>query len=80
MASDELRLLVTVPENHYPGALPQLRRHKESFSSVPTALRPSRPLQHWVFHQAEKELTTLPVPRYGSGHRKRWFKNPIHTS
>jgi len=26
-----------------------------------------------------KELTTLPVLRYGSGHRKRWFKNPIHT-
>ena len=23
-------------------------------------------------------LTTLPVLRYGSGHRKRWFKNPIH--
>ena len=46
------------------------QRHKEPFAHLPTALRPSRPVQQWVFHQAEKELTTLPVLRYGSGHRK----------
>ena len=33
-------------------------------------LRPSRPVQRWIFRQAEKELTTLPVLRYGSVHRK----------
>src|SRR4030095_16224823 len=31
-------------------------------------------------HPAEKELTPLPVPGYGFGHRKRWFKNPIHAT
>lgn len=25
----------------------------------------------------KKDLTSLSVLRYGSGHRKRWFKNPI---
>ena len=54
------------------------RLHKEPFAHLPTALRPSRLVQQWVFYQAEKELTSLPVLRYGSGHRKRWFKNPIH--
>ena len=54
------------------------RRHKGPFAHLPTALRPSRLVQQWVFYQAEKELTSLPVLRYGSGHRKRWFKNPIH--
>jgi hypothetical protein len=28
----------------------------------------------WVFHQAEKQLTSLPVLRYDSGRRKRGFK------
>ena len=41
---------------------------------------PSRPKQHWDFDPAEKELTPLPVPGYGFGHRKRWFKNPIHAT
>jgi len=36
-------------------------------------------VQQWVFRQAEKELTSLAVLRYGSDHRKRWFKNPIHS-
>ena len=36
--------------------------------------------QHWDFHPAEKELTPLPVPGYGFGRRKRWFKNPIHAT
>jgi hypothetical protein len=53
------------------------RRHKESFARVPTALRPSRPIQQWVTHQAEKELTSLLVLRYGS-ENKIWFKIPIH--
>src|SRR5262249_17338909 len=26
----------------------------------------------------KQKLTILPVLRYGCGHRKRWFKNPIH--
>jgi hypothetical protein len=56
------------------------RRPKEPFARLPTALRPSRPVKHWVFHQPEKELTPLPVLRYGSGHRKKWFKNPIHAT
>jgi len=36
------------------------RRHIEPFGCLPTALRPSRPVQPWVFHQAEKELTASP--------------------
>jgi len=56
MASDELRLLVGVPETIAGGALPQLRRHRESFAHLATALRPTRPVQQWVFHQAEREL------------------------
>jgi hypothetical protein len=56
------------------------RRPKEPFARLPIALRPSRPVKHWVFHQPEKELTPLPVLRYGSGHRKRWFKNPIRAT
>ena len=38
-----------------------------------------RLVQQWVFYQAEKKLTSLPVLRYHSGHRKRWFKNPIQS-
>jgi hypothetical protein len=41
---------------------------------------PSRPKQHWDFDPAEKELTPLPVPGYGFGYRKRWFKNPIRAT
>ena len=40
-------------------------RHKAPLAHLPTALRPSRPVQQWVFYQAEKELTSLPVVRYG---------------
>jgi hypothetical protein len=31
----------------------------------------SRPVQLWVFHQAENGLTTLPVLRYRFNHRNR---------
>ena len=54
------------------------RRDKGPLARVPTALRPSRPVQHRVFHQAEKQLTPLPVLRYGFAHRKGHLKNPIH--
>src|SRR5215467_4473428 len=74
MASDELHLVVGVPETMARGALPQLWRHRESFAHLATALRPSRPVQQWIFHQAEKELTTLPGLRYSSGHRKGRLK------
>src|SRR5262249_11032169 len=47
------------------------RRDKGPLARLPTALRPSGSVQQWIFHQAEQELTTLPVLRYGSGHRKR---------
>jgi Patatin-like phospholipase len=50
------------------------RRHKEPLAHLPTALRPSRPGQQWIFHQAEEELTSLPVVRYSSGHRKGRLK------
>jgi hypothetical protein len=30
--------------------------------------------QQWIFHQAEKELTTLPGLRYSSGHKKGRLK------
>src|SRR5262245_22638803 len=33
-----------------------------------------RPVQQWIFHQAEQELTTLPGLRYSSGHRKGRLK------
>ena len=56
------------------------RRPQEPFARLPTAPYPSRPVKHWVFHQPEKELTPLPVLRYGSDHRKKWFKNPIHAT
>src|SRR5262249_4092930 len=44
--------------------------------------RPSGPVQQWIFHQAEQELTTLPGLRYSFGHRKGrlkilFVKNPI---
>src|SRR5262249_3993645 len=45
-----------------------------AFACLPTALRPSGPIQHWIFHQAEQELTTLPGLRYSSGHRKGRLK------
>jgi len=54
--------------------------HKEPFARVRPPRRPSRPKQHWDFDPAEKELTPLPVLRYGFGHRKRWFKNPIRAT
>src|SRR5215467_536503 len=50
------------------------RLHKKPFACLPTALRPSGPVQQWIFHQAEQELTTLPGLRYSSGHRKGRLK------
>ena len=50
------------------------RLHKKPFACLPTALRPSGPVQQWIFHQAEQELTTLPRLRYSSGHRKGRLK------
>src|SRR5262245_65734039 len=50
------------------------RLHKKPFACLPTALRPSGPVQQWIFHQAEKELTTLSGLRYSSGHRKGRLK------
>jgi hypothetical protein len=38
------------------------------------SFQPSRQVQRSVFHQAEKELTSLPVLRYHSGHRKGRLK------
>jgi hypothetical protein len=52
---------------------PTERLHKKPFA----VLRPSGPVQQWIFHQAEMGLTTLPVLRY-RGPEKRWFKFPIH--
>src|SRR5215470_16112939 len=45
----------------------------EPFPCLPTALRAAR-YKHRVFHQAERELTPLPVLRYGFGHRKGRLK------
>src|SRR5262245_52453205 len=50
------------------------RLHKKPFACLPTALRPSGPVQQWIFHQAEQKLTTLPGLRYSSGHRKGRLK------
>ena len=56
------------------------RLHKKPFACLPTALRPSGPVQQWIFHQAEKEFTTLPGLRYSSGHIKGRFQILIHFS
>src|SRR5262245_53222780 len=50
------------------------RLHKKPFARLPTTLRPSGPVQQWIFHQAEQELTTLPGLRYGFAHRKGRLK------
>ncbi len=43
----------------------------------PTAA-PLKPTENiWGFHQAERKLTVLPVPRYCSGQEKKWFEFPI---
>src|SRR5262249_22123889 len=55
------------------------RRDRKRFARLPTAHRPSRRGTTAGFHQAEKQLTFLPVLRYGSSNRKRAFKNPIHS-
>jgi hypothetical protein len=34
------------------------RHHKEPLAHLPTALRPSGPVQQWIFHQAEKGIDT----------------------
>src|SRR5262245_19231177 len=53
------------------------RLHKKPFACLPIALRPSGPVQQWIFHQAEMGLTTLPGWRYSSDQKKRLFKFPI---
>src|SRR5215813_8574309 len=56
---------------------PTERLHKKPFA----VLRPSGPVQQWIFHQTEKELTTLPGLRYSSGRRKgrlKFLSIPIH--
>jgi hypothetical protein len=35
------------------------RRPKEPFARLPTALQPSRPVKHWVFHQPDKEMNVF---------------------
>src|SRR5215510_7465980 len=50
------------------------RPHKKPFACLPTALRPSGPVQQRIFHQGEKELTSLAARRYNSGHRKGRLK------
>ena len=40
------------------------------FARVPTALWPRCPAQEWAFLKHQRELTTLPVLRYSSGHRE----------
>src|SRR5262245_58271240 len=50
------------------------RCDKEPFTPISTAFQPLRPLQPWLFHQAETKLTTLPVLRYSSGHKKGRLK------
>lgn len=53
------------------------RRDPEIFCAL-TDRSPAEPtLKEWVFHQAEKRLTILPVLRYSSRDRKRPFKIPI---
>jgi hypothetical protein len=65
--------------------MPLLRLSRASYSwkKYPAFLTADddqgRPVQPWVFHQAEKELTALPALRYDSDHRKRWFKKTIHS-
>src|SRR5215475_5298499 len=50
------------------------RLNKKPFACLPTALRPSGPVQQRIFHQTEKELTPLPGLRYSSGHRRDCLK------
>src|SRR5262245_22795499 len=38
------------------------RRDKESFTPFSTAFRPLRPLQPWLFHQAQTEIDNPPNP------------------
>src|SRR4029077_4519693 len=64
----KIHMLVLVPVK----ARTSVRCHKKSFAHLPTALRPSPPAQKWVSHQPE--LTSLPVLRYSSGHRKGRLK------
>jgi len=46
------------------------RRHKAPLAHLPTALRPSRPAQQWVFHQAEKGIDISAGRAIWRGHRK----------
>jgi hypothetical protein len=78
MASDELRLLVGVPETI-------AVEHCTNCGAIRNLSRASRPLSGRAdrynigFLIKQKELTSIPVLRYGSDHRKRWFKNPIQS-
>jgi hypothetical protein len=38
------------------------RRDKEPFMPFSTAFRPLRPLEPWLFHQAQTEIDTSPNP------------------
>jgi hypothetical protein len=38
------------------------RRDKEPFTPFSTAFRPLRPLQPWLFHQAQTEIDNSPNP------------------
>jgi hypothetical protein len=78
MASNELCLLASVPENYRSWSTAPTARRKKSFARFPTALRPSCPVQQSVFHQAERKLTSLPDLRYSSDQKKRWVKDFIH--
>jgi hypothetical protein len=43
-----------------------LRRHKEPFAPLPTAVRPNLPVEHRVFIKQKSKLTPLPILRYSS--------------
>src|SRR5439155_21608816 len=53
---------------------PKTACQRKPLAPLPIAPRPTRPAQKWVFQKAEKELTSLAVVRYGSGHRKGRLK------
>jgi hypothetical protein len=47
-----------------------------SRTSRPLSSRAARHKSGFLINQ-KRELTSLPVLRYSSRHKKRWFKNPI---
>jgi hypothetical protein len=50
------------------------RLHKKPFACLPTALRPSGPVQQRIFHQAQKTIDNSPGPAIWLGHRKGRLK------